>query len=53
MPFIDRDEVPEDIQQKFYAYLVSKSDDDGITMAGFLAGAEEMSAAMQAAMQGQ
>ena len=53
VPFIDRDEVPEDVQQKFYAYLVSKSDSDGITMAGFLAGAEEMSAAMQAAMQGQ
>ena len=39
VPFISRDDVPEDMQQKFFAYLCAKSEDDGITLPGFMAGA--------------
>ncbi len=47
MPFINKDDVAAETQQKFFAYLCSKGDEaDGITMAGFMAAAEEMSAAM-------
>ena len=46
VPFVGRDDVPEDMQQKLFAFFCAKSEDDGITMAGFLAGAAEMSTAM-------
>ena len=46
VPFVGMGDVPEDMQQKFFAFFCAKSEGDGITMAGFLAGAAEMSAAM-------
>ena len=35
-----------DFSTQIFAYFYAKSEDDGITMAGFLAGAAEMSSTM-------
>ena len=53
VPMAGRDQVPEDLQQKMFAFMVAHSseDADGVTMAGFGASLVAIGQAMQAAAQ--